>query len=39
VQLGTDRIRKEFASLSPDKPAAAPYQEGIYTPDWTETRS
>ena len=36
VLLDTDRIRKELASLSPGEPAAAPYQEGIYTPDWTE---
>ncbi|WP_433087050.1 AAA family ATPase [Dactylosporangium sp. CA-052675] len=36
VLLGTDRIRKELAGLPPDVSAAAPYQEGIYTPVWTK---
>jgi aminoglycoside phosphotransferase family enzyme/predicted kinase len=36
VLLSSDRIRKELAGLSPDTPAAAPYQQGIYTAAWTE---
>jgi len=34
--LGSDRVRKELAGLAPDEPAAAPYGEGIYRPEWTE---
>ncbi|WP_084965947.1 AAA family ATPase [Thermoactinospora rubra] len=34
--LSSDRIRKELAGLDPLQPAAAPYQEGIYSPEHTE---
>lgn len=34
--LASDRVRKELAGLNPDEPAAAPYGEGIYRPEWTE---
>ncbi len=34
--LSSDRVRKELAGISPATPAPAGYQEGIYTPAWTE---
>ncbi len=34
--LGSDRIRKELAGLSPAQHSPAPYGTGIYTPTWTE---
>jgi aminoglycoside phosphotransferase family enzyme/predicted kinase len=35
VLLSSDRVRKELAGLVPDVPAPAPYEEGIYGPEWT----
>lgn len=35
VLLSSDRVRKELAGLAPERPAAAAYQQGIYTPEWT----
>lgn len=34
--VGTDAVRKELAGLAPDAPAAAPWGEGIYAPEWDE---
>jgi aminoglycoside phosphotransferase family enzyme/predicted kinase len=34
--ISTDRVRKEMAGLAPQDCAAAPYGEGIYTPQWTD---
>jgi aminoglycoside phosphotransferase family enzyme/predicted kinase len=34
--LSSDRIRKELAGLAPEQSAAAPFGEGLYTPEWTE---
>jgi len=34
--LGSDRIRKELAGVSPGEQSAAGYGTGIYTPYWTE---
>jgi len=34
--LSSDRIRKELAGLSPEERAAAPFEEGIYSPSFTE---
>ncbi|MFC7384423.1 bifunctional aminoglycoside phosphotransferase/ATP-binding protein [Sphaerisporangium rhizosphaerae] len=34
--LSSDRIRKEMAGLTPRTRAAAPFEEGIYRPEWTE---
>jgi len=36
VLLSTDHVRKELAGLNPRSSAAAAYQQGIYSPDWTE---
>jgi uncharacterized protein len=36
VLLRSDRVRKELAGIDPEQDAAAPYQQGIYTPEWTE---
>jgi aminoglycoside phosphotransferase family enzyme/predicted kinase len=33
--LCSDRLRKELAGLPADRSAAAGYEEGIYTPEWT----
>ncbi|MFF5764033.1 AAA family ATPase [Streptomyces tanashiensis] len=33
--LSSDRVRKELAGIPADQPAAAPYGEGLYTPEWT----
>ncbi|MFE1382942.1 AAA family ATPase [Streptomyces sp. NPDC058740] len=33
--LSSDRLRKELAGIPADQPAAAPYGEGLYTPEWT----
>ncbi|MGW3304363.1 bifunctional aminoglycoside phosphotransferase/ATP-binding protein [Streptomyces rubiginosohelvolus] len=33
--LSSDRLRKELAGIPADRPAAAPYGEGLYTPEWT----
>nr|PZN39739.1 MAG: gluconate kinase [Actinomycetota bacterium] len=33
--LASDRVRKELAGIDPAASAAAPYGEGIYTPEWT----
>ncbi|WP_030587353.1 MULTISPECIES: bifunctional aminoglycoside phosphotransferase/ATP-binding protein [Streptomyces] len=33
--LSSDRLRKELAGLPADRPASAPYGEGLYTPEWT----
>jgi aminoglycoside phosphotransferase family enzyme/predicted kinase len=35
IVISSDRIRKELAGLDPETPAAAPFGEGIYTPEWT----
>lgn len=35
VLLSSDRVRKESAGLAPLRSAAAPYGEGIYTPEMT----
>ncbi len=34
--LSSDRLRKELAGIPVDQPAAAPYREGLYTPEWTD---
>lgn len=34
--LRSDAIRKELAGLKPHESAKAPYQEGIYSPEWTK---
>jgi uncharacterized protein len=34
--LGSDRLRKELAGLSPESHAPAPYHSGLYAPAWTE---
>ena len=34
--ISTDRVRKEIAGFAPEDSAAAPYGEGIYTPEWTD---
>ena len=34
--LSSDRIRKELAGVPAERPCAAPWQAGIYTPGWTE---
>ncbi|MBA9002793.1 bifunctional aminoglycoside phosphotransferase/ATP-binding protein [Thermomonospora cellulosilytica] len=34
--INSDVVRKELADLSPDRPAAAPFGEGIYRPEHTE---
>jgi aminoglycoside phosphotransferase family enzyme/predicted kinase len=36
VLLSSDRIRKELAGLDPETSAATDYQQGIYTPGWTD---
>lgn len=36
VLLGSDRVRKELACRNPETSAAASYEQGIYTPGWTE---
>lgn len=36
VLLSSDRIRKELAGLDPERGAAADFQQGIYTPGWTD---
>ncbi|GID32340.1 AAA family ATPase [Paractinoplanes brasiliensis] len=36
VVLSSDRIRKETAGLAPGMSAAAAYQNGIYTREWTD---
>ncbi|MFE9256982.1 AAA family ATPase [Streptomyces sp. NPDC006879] len=33
--LSSDRLRKELAGIPVDQSAAAPYGEGLYTPEWT----
>ncbi|MGX1541518.1 bifunctional aminoglycoside phosphotransferase/ATP-binding protein [Streptomyces adustus] len=33
--LSSDRLRKELAGIAPEQSAAAPYGEGLYTPEWT----
>ncbi|GGW42218.1 hypothetical protein GCM10010503_18230 [Streptomyces lucensis JCM 4490] len=33
--LSSDRLRKELAGIPPEQSAAAPYGEGLYTPEWT----
>ncbi|MEU2079853.1 AAA family ATPase [Streptomyces sp. NPDC013489] len=33
--LSSDRLRKDLAGIPADQPAAAPYGEGLYTPEWT----
>ncbi|MEO3811560.1 AAA family ATPase [Sphaerisporangium sp. B11E5] len=33
--LASDRVRKELAGIAPEQPAAAPFEEGIYTREWT----
>jgi uncharacterized protein len=35
VVIGSDRVRKELAGIAPQTPAAAPFEEGIYTEAWT----
>jgi aminoglycoside phosphotransferase family enzyme/predicted kinase len=34
--LSSDRVRKELAGIDPTASAAAEYQSGIYSPEWTE---
>jgi aminoglycoside phosphotransferase family enzyme/predicted kinase len=34
--ISSDRVRKEIAGLDPDRSAAAPFGEGIYSADWTQ---
>jgi predicted kinase len=34
--LSSDRIRKELAGVPAERPCAAAWQAGIYTPGWTE---
>jgi aminoglycoside phosphotransferase family enzyme/predicted kinase len=34
--VSSDRTRKELAGLAPDASAAADFEEGIYSPSWTE---
>jgi len=34
--LSSDRLRKELAGVSPQRHAAAPYEQGIYRPEHTE---
>jgi uncharacterized protein len=36
VLIRSDRVRKELGGIDPEQEAAAPYQQGIYTPAWTE---
>jgi uncharacterized protein len=36
VMLSSDHLRKELAGLDPTAPAAAPFGEGIYSPQWTD---
>jgi uncharacterized protein len=36
VLLSSDHVRKELAGLDPGTSAAAAYQQGIYSPGWTE---
>jgi uncharacterized protein len=36
VALSSDRVRKELHGLAPHQPAAAPYQQGLYSPEATE---
>ncbi|HEY8453773.1 MAG: AAA family ATPase [Micromonosporaceae bacterium] len=36
VLLRSDRLRKELSGMAPETSAAAPYGEGIYSPEWTE---
>lgn len=36
VLVSSDHVRKELAGISPDTSAAAPFEAGIYTPEWTE---
>jgi hypothetical protein len=36
VLLSSDRLRKELAGIPPESAAAAPYERGIYAPEWTE---
>jgi uncharacterized protein len=36
VVLSNDRIRKEMTGLAPEMSAAAAYQHGIYTREWTD---
>jgi aminoglycoside phosphotransferase family enzyme/predicted kinase len=36
VVLSSDRVRKEVHGLAPHQPAAAPYQQGLYSPAATE---
>ncbi|HET9383136.1 MAG TPA: AAA family ATPase [Streptomyces sp.] len=33
--LSSDRVRKELAGIPAERPAAAGYGEGLYTPEWT----
>ncbi|MFE5191156.1 AAA family ATPase [Streptomyces sp. NPDC056628] len=33
--LSSDRLRKELAGIAPEQPAAAGYEEGLYTREWT----
>ncbi|MFH8448091.1 AAA family ATPase [Streptomyces fungicidicus] len=34
--LSSDRLRKELAGIPAEQSAAAPYGEGLYTPEWTD---
>lgn len=34
--LSSDRLRKELAGVPVDRPAPAPYGEGLYTPEWSD---
>lgn len=34
--LHSDRVRKELAGIPPEQSAADDYEQGLYTPEWTE---
>lgn len=36
VRFSSDEVRKELAGLRPEESAAAPLDEGLYSPEWTE---
>ena len=34
--LSSDRVRKELAGIPPEQPAPARYDQGLYSPEWTD---
>lgn len=36
VVIRSDEVRKQLAGVSPQQSAAADFQQGIYTPEWTD---